>query len=148
MKERLLRFVRTAKAGEPIRGRQIYILPTRYGVLFAVLVVAVFIGAVNYGNNLAFLLAFLLAAVGQITMHQTWRNLRGLRLGATPMGRVTPASRRASPSSSRQRTGASGPRCRSTARRRARWSTAARREGHPVCWACQPSAAVARVSAG
>ena len=88
MKERLLRFVRTAKAGEPIRGRQIYILPTRYGVLFAVLVVAVFIGAVNYGNNLAFLLAFLLAAVGQITMHQTWRNLRGLRLAATAMGRV------------------------------------------------------------
>jgi uncharacterized protein (DUF58 family) len=84
----LLRFARTARAGEPVRGRQIYILPTRYGVLFAVLVIAVFVGAMNYGNNLAFLLAFQLAAVGQITMHQTWRNLRGLRLAATPMGRV------------------------------------------------------------
>ena len=88
MKGWLLRFVRAARAGEPVRGRQIYILPTRYGLLFAVLVVAVFVGAMNYGNNLAFLLAFLLAAIGQIAMHQTWRNLRGLRLSATPMGRV------------------------------------------------------------
>jgi len=88
VKARLLRFVRAAKTGEPVRGRQIYILPTRYGVLFAVLVVAVFVGAMNYGNNLAFLLAFLLAAIGQITMHQTWRNLRGLQLAATPLGRV------------------------------------------------------------
>lgn len=88
MKQRLLRFVRAGRAGEPVRGRQIYILPTRYGILFAVLVIAVFIGAVNYGNNLAFLLAFQLAAVGQVTMHQTWRNLRGLRLAAIPLGRV------------------------------------------------------------
>jgi uncharacterized protein (DUF58 family) len=88
VKERLLRFVRAGRVGEPVRGRQIYILPTRYGVLFAVLVIAVFIGAVNYGNNLAFLLAFQLAAVGQIAMHQTWRNLRGLRLSAVPLGRV------------------------------------------------------------
>jgi uncharacterized protein (DUF58 family) len=84
----LRRFVRAGRAGAPIRGRQIYILPTRYGVLFAALVVAVFVGAVNYGNNLAFLLAFLLAAIGQITMHQTWRNLRGLALSATPTGRA------------------------------------------------------------
>jgi uncharacterized protein (DUF58 family) len=88
VREWLRRFVRTARAGEPVRGRQIYILPTRYGLLFAVLVIAVFVGAMNYGNNLAFLLAFQLAAVGHITMHQTWRNLRGLRLSATPLGRV------------------------------------------------------------
>ena len=84
----LARFARAGRAGEPLRGRQIYILPTRYGLLYAVLVVAVFIGAINYGNNLAFLLAFQLAAVGHVAMHQTWRNLRGLRLDADGFGRV------------------------------------------------------------
>jgi uncharacterized protein (DUF58 family) len=85
---RLARFVRAARTDTPVRGRQIYILPTRYGLLYGVLVAAVFISAINYGNNLAFLLAFQLAAVGHVAMHQTWRNLRGLRLGADALGRV------------------------------------------------------------
>ena len=88
MSARLARFARAGRAGEPLRGRQIYILPTRYGLLYAVLVIAVFIGAINYGNNLAFLLAFQLAAVGHVAMHQTWRNLRGLRVEADVIGRA------------------------------------------------------------
>lgn len=88
MRARLAHLARAGRAGEPLRGRQIYILPTRYGLLYAVLVIAVFIGAINYGNNLAFLLAFQLAAVGHVVMHQTWRNLRGLRIDAEGVGRV------------------------------------------------------------
>lgn len=63
-----------------VGGRVIYILPTKYGLLFLALVLALLTGAINYANNPAFLLTFLLTGVGMATMIQTWRNLQGLRL--------------------------------------------------------------------
>ncbi|MCU0972074.1 MAG: DUF58 domain-containing protein, partial [Gammaproteobacteria bacterium] len=77
---RLERFARSVRSGAAILPRQIYILPTRYGLVYAALVAAVFLGAVNYGNNLAFLLAFQLGGLGLVAMLLTWRNLRGLRV--------------------------------------------------------------------
>ena len=65
-----------AEVGAP----RIYILPTRYGFIFAVLVFLMLLGAVNYGNNPAHLLTFLLAALGSNAIYLTWRNLRGLKL--------------------------------------------------------------------
>jgi uncharacterized protein (DUF58 family) len=85
---RLERFARSARSGAAILPRQIYILPTRYGLVYAALVAAVFLGAVNYGNNLAFLLAFQLGGVGLVAMFLTWRNLRGLRIDAGSKGPV------------------------------------------------------------
>jgi uncharacterized protein (DUF58 family) len=38
------------------------------------------VGAINYANNPAFLLTFLLTGIGLATMIQAWRNLQGLRL--------------------------------------------------------------------
>ncbi|MGD9842830.1 MAG: DUF58 domain-containing protein [Steroidobacteraceae bacterium] len=61
-----------------ITNRRIYILPTRLGLLYAVTVVAMGIGGMNYGNNLALLLVFMLAALGFVAMHHTHRNLAGL----------------------------------------------------------------------
>jgi uncharacterized protein (DUF58 family) len=63
-------------------GKRIYILPTRLGVAFAFMVFAMFIGAMNYGNNLALALAFLLGALGLTAMHHCHRNLAGIRISS------------------------------------------------------------------
>jgi uncharacterized protein (DUF58 family) len=63
-----------------ISPRQIYILPTRYGVIYGLLLMLLLIGSINYGNNLAFFLTFLLAGLGAVAMLHTWRNLVGLEL--------------------------------------------------------------------
>jgi uncharacterized protein (DUF58 family) len=71
-----------------IGARRIYILPTRYGFIYGSLLFLMLIGAVNYGNNPAHLLTFLLAGLGSNAIYQTWRNLRGLGLrchGASPV---------------------------------------------------------------
>ena len=60
--------------------RRIYILPTRYGLIFGALLFLMLLGSVNYGNNPAHLLTFLLAALTGNAIYQTWRNLRGLQL--------------------------------------------------------------------
>ncbi|MGE0113902.1 MAG: DUF58 domain-containing protein [Steroidobacteraceae bacterium] len=61
-----------------ISHRRIYILPTRLGLMYAVAVLAMGLGGMNYGNNLALMLAFLLAALGFVAMHHCHRNLAGL----------------------------------------------------------------------
>ena len=59
------------------RGR-IYILPTGLGVAFGVMLVAMLLGSLNYGNNLGLALTFLLAALGVVAMHACHRNLEAL----------------------------------------------------------------------
>jgi uncharacterized protein (DUF58 family) len=63
-----------------LSGRRIYILPTALGVAFALMLFAMFLGAMNYANNLALGLAFLLGALGLTAMHYCHRNLAGLRV--------------------------------------------------------------------
>ena len=72
-------------SGERVRlgYRRIFILPTREGLLFAAIGVAIWIGAVNYNNNLAFVLAFLLAGFGVTAMVHSFRNLLGLEITAS-----------------------------------------------------------------
>ncbi|GAB6904881.1 conserved hypothetical protein [Desulfosarcina cetonica] len=60
--------------------RNIYIVPTRYGLLYLVVIGAMLIGSINYNNNLGFLLTFLLGGMGLTTMLYTYRMLYGLRL--------------------------------------------------------------------
>jgi uncharacterized protein (DUF58 family) len=69
------------------RGR-IYILPTGLGVAFGVMLVAMLLGSLNYGNNLGLALTFLLAALGLVAMHACHRNLE--RLIARPAGSEPP----------------------------------------------------------
>ncbi len=77
-------FSRTAQvdaAGEiTITPKQIYILPTRFGTGFALMIVAMLIGSNNYGINLGFMLTFLLSGMGLSAMIQTWRNLVHLEI--------------------------------------------------------------------
>src|SRR5262245_27971047 len=63
-------------------GRRIYILPTGLGLAFALMIFAMFLGAMNYGNNLALGLAFMLGALGLTAMHYCHRNLAGLRIAS------------------------------------------------------------------
>ena len=65
------------------RGR-IFILPTRYGLMYAVMLLTMLMGAIHYSNNMAFLLTFLLAGMGSMAMWQTHRNLLGLTLEKQP----------------------------------------------------------------
>jgi len=62
--------------------QRVYILPTRQGLLFSLLLLTMLLGAVNYNNSLAFLLTFLLGGVFLIGMVHTYRNLVGLVLTA------------------------------------------------------------------
>lgn len=74
-------WLRSAKADHApavLTRRHIYILPTRYGVLYAVILFSMLIGSINYTLSLGFVLTFLLAGMGNIAMLHTWRNLANL----------------------------------------------------------------------
>ena len=60
--------------------RRIFILPTGAGVLFALVLVVMLIGAINYNLSLGHALVFLLAGIGLVTMVHTFRNLLGPQL--------------------------------------------------------------------
>jgi uncharacterized protein (DUF58 family) len=60
--------------------RRIYILPTRQGYLYALVLVVMLFASINYALALGFLLTFLLTAMGAVAMLHTWRNLSYLRL--------------------------------------------------------------------
>lgn len=70
-----------AQASHTTAGyRSIYILPTRYGLWFAAMLLVTLIAGINYANGLAYGLAFLLAALALVAMLHTHRNLQGLSL--------------------------------------------------------------------
>jgi uncharacterized protein (DUF58 family) len=59
---------------------RVYIIPTKAGIIFSLLLLTLFIGSVNYEKNLGFVLTFLLTGIGNVLMLSTWRNLAGLEL--------------------------------------------------------------------
>src|SRR5689334_15764834 len=72
----------------PVRGeivlvqRRIFILPTRPGLVFAIVLLLMLTGAVNYALSLGFILTFLLASLAITGMLYTVRNIAGLRITA------------------------------------------------------------------
>jgi len=84
LRERIRAWTRKRHGLDPdpfvLPGRRIYILPTGLGVTYGLMVFAMFLGAINYGNNLALGLAFVLGALGLTAMHYSHRNLAGIRL--------------------------------------------------------------------
>lgn len=62
--------------------RRIYVLPTRFGVFFGVLLMAMLFGALNYNNNPALLLGLLLAGAGLASLVAAQLQLAGLRITA------------------------------------------------------------------
>ncbi len=67
--------------------RRVFILPTRYGWLFGLMLLVMWLGSVNYNNGLGFALTFLLASLAIVSILHTYRNLSGLTFSA---GRVAP----------------------------------------------------------
>lgn len=65
-----------------ISRRRVYIVPTRFGFGFAVMTIVMLLGATNYSNSMAFLLGFLIAALGLVCMHHTHANLLNVRVRA------------------------------------------------------------------
>ena len=55
--------------------RQIYILPTRWGVLYGLMLLLMLIGSINYSLSLGYFITFLLTSLGHTAMLHTWRNL-------------------------------------------------------------------------
>lgn len=62
--------------------RRVYILPTGFGLLFALTVVLVLLASINYNLSLGYVLAFLLTGLGLVAMLHTWRNLVQLEVAA------------------------------------------------------------------
>jgi uncharacterized protein (DUF58 family) len=63
-----------------LHNRRLYILPTRFGYLFAVMLLFMFLAAINYQNSMAFVLTFMLTALAIISLWQTHKNLLGLEV--------------------------------------------------------------------
>jgi uncharacterized protein (DUF58 family) len=63
----------------------VYILPTRAGWMFAATLVVLLLASVNYQLNLGYVLTFLLAGSGIVSMHITHGTLRGLTLHLRPV---------------------------------------------------------------
>ncbi|MFZ5723372.1 MAG: DUF58 domain-containing protein [Pseudomonadota bacterium] len=63
--------------------RRIFIFPGPRGLLFLLLLVLLFLGGINYGNNQILLLCFLLASLFNTAILHTYRNVSGLRIEAS-----------------------------------------------------------------
>ena len=63
---------------------QIFILPTRAGLLFASVLMPMLLVAINYQNSLAYGLTFLLVSLALVSLLHTWRTLLGVELRAGP----------------------------------------------------------------
>lgn len=62
---------------------RVYIIPTKAGLIFSLLLITLLIGSINYEKNLGFILTFLLAGTGNILLLSTWRNIAGLELSSS-----------------------------------------------------------------
>lgn len=71
-------------ASTRLTHRNVYILPTRIGWFFGVLLLVLLVLSINYQLNLGYLLTFLLAGSAMMAMHVTHNNLRGMQLVARP----------------------------------------------------------------
>ncbi|MDD4881774.1 MAG: DUF58 domain-containing protein [Gallionellaceae bacterium] len=61
-------------------SRRLYILPTRIGLVFALLVFGLLVTSANYGISLGYLFTFLLGGIGVAGLFHSQRNLLGLTL--------------------------------------------------------------------
>ena len=65
--------------------RRVYVLPTRQGITFAIALLVMLIGSINYNLSLGYVLTFLLAGMGVVSILHTFRNLAHLAISAVPL---------------------------------------------------------------
>jgi len=74
----------TASSQELILNRhRVYILPSKAGFVYALLLLTIFITSVNYNLNLGYALVFVLISCGWLGINFTYRNLSGIGLTAS-----------------------------------------------------------------
>jgi len=61
-----------------VTRHSLYILPTKNGVIFSLVLLLVLFGAINYENSLGFMLSFLLGSLGFLAMFYTHQNINRL----------------------------------------------------------------------
>ncbi len=71
-----------------LNQHNIYILPTKGGIVFAVTLLVMLVSSINYQLNLGYVLTFLLAGSGLVSIHLTHGTLRGLTLRLRPSAPV------------------------------------------------------------
>lgn len=59
---------------------KIYMQPTRWGLLYGVITIALLLGSINYAVSLGYYLAFLLTALAIVSIGHTWTNLTNLTI--------------------------------------------------------------------
>lgn len=62
--------------------RRIFIFPSALGFAYIVLLIIILIAAINYQNNMAYLLAFFLASLFFVVLNHSYANLSGVKLQA------------------------------------------------------------------
>ena len=60
--------------------RHIFVLPTKFGLGFGFMLVFMVLGGLNFNNNMALMLVFLLGTIAQMTTLIAYRNLIGLKV--------------------------------------------------------------------
>ena len=85
----LTRYRRAETLPIELHRHRIYIVPTGFGVGFALLLLVMLAGALNYANNAALLLTCLLGAASATSMLVAFRNLDGLTLRQLRAGHAT-----------------------------------------------------------
>ena len=63
-----------------LQKSRLQIRPTRYGIVFTLLLLGMFIGSLNYENNLGYLLTFLLGSIAFVSIAQTYKNISGIKI--------------------------------------------------------------------
>jgi uncharacterized protein (DUF58 family) len=87
LKQKLFRWRSDGTGPLRLGQRRVFIIPSRGGLLYAVALIVMLIGAINYNLALGHALVFLLAGLGLAGMVHTFRNLYGMVI--TP-GRCMP----------------------------------------------------------
>lgn len=65
-----------------LNQRRIFIFPSRTGFAFLLLLLIMLVTAINYQNNMIFMLVFFLASLFFVAIHHTYSNLSGLTITA------------------------------------------------------------------
>lgn len=71
-----------------LKQHRIFILPTRYGLLFGLLTFVMLVGATNYNNSTGFLLSFLLLGIALASVLHAYHNMLRLSVEAGRAGAV------------------------------------------------------------
>ena len=62
----------------PMVAEKFQLRPTGHGLIFMLILIAMTAGSLNYNNNMAFLLSFLMGSIALVSLFRTYKNLTGL----------------------------------------------------------------------